>query len=286
MSMEVVRLGEGAVQVELLPEVGARLHRLRAYGHDLLRTPAAPELHAGDPFFWGAYVMAPWCNRIATDPVQVASRRVAVPANFPDGSAIHGQVYARPWTQAGIGSYAISAGGDGWPWPYGVRMDLSVADAALRLVLTVTNRSDGPMPAGGGLHPWFLRPVEVAIDADLVYPSNTDSAPHPELVDRPLDLRRLGNLGPEIDATWTQLREPAIRLAWAHSGVSATMRTGGTASCVCAAGGGSVGAIAVEPQTHAPQGLRRLRNDEPGGLALIPPGASLTLEMNLTFARS
>ncbi len=286
MSVEIVRLGEGDVQVELLPEVGARLHRLRVFGHDLLRTPSAPERHAEDPFFWGAFVMAPWCNRISAGPEAIGSRQVAVASNFPDGSAIHGQVYARPWVQAGIGSYTVAGGGDGWPWEYGVRMDLSVADASLSLVLTVTNRSNAPMPAGVGLHPWFLRPVQVAINADAVYASNVESRPQPEPVSGPHDLRDLGDLGPEIDATWTQLREPPIRLAWPHARVAATILTHGTGAYVCAAGGGMVGAIAVEPQTHAPQGIRRLRNGEPGGLLPIAPGASLTLAMELGFTRS
>ena len=62
--MEELRFGAEALEVIVLPQVGARLHRLRAFGHDLLRTPPDPGTHATDPYFWGAYVMAPWCNRI------------------------------------------------------------------------------------------------------------------------------------------------------------------------------------------------------------------------------
>ncbi len=42
-------------------------------------------------------------------------------------------------------------------------------------------------------------------------------------------------------------------------------------------------AVAVEPQTHAPDGLRRLARGEPGALALLPPGGRLELTMGLAL---
>src|SRR3954463_8009098 len=85
------------VEVVVLPELGARLHRLRFRGVDLLRTPDDVAQHQREPFFYGAYVMAPWCNRLAPGPLDVAARTVDLPTNFSDGSAIHGQVYLAPW---------------------------------------------------------------------------------------------------------------------------------------------------------------------------------------------
>jgi hypothetical protein len=45
-------------------------------------------------------------------------------------------------------------------------------------------------------------------------------------------------------------------------------------------------ATAVEVQSHAPDGLRRLLNGEPGALDLLPPGAELAIEMTITVSRS
>jgi hypothetical protein len=45
-------------------------------------------------------------------------------------------------------------------------------------------------------------------------------------------------------------------------------------------------AIAVEPQTHAPQGLRGLSNCEPGALALLDPGEMLQLLTELTLDKA
>ena len=84
------------LEVVVLPALGGRLHRLRYRGHDLLRTPPNIDEHRRDPFFYGAYVMAPWCNRLAPGQLEVAGRTVDLPINFSDGSAIHGQVFGDP----------------------------------------------------------------------------------------------------------------------------------------------------------------------------------------------
>ncbi|HEY3162879.1 MAG TPA: hypothetical protein VGJ71_00890, partial [Candidatus Limnocylindrales bacterium] len=49
---------------------------------------------------------------------------------------------------------------------------------------------------------------------------------------------------------------------------------------------GDKDAVAVEPQTHAPDGIRRLLKGEPGALSLIRPGETLPLTMRLSFERT
>lgn len=119
-------IADGPIQVELLPAVGARFHRLRVFGHDLLRTPEDPAEHVRDPFFWGAYAMAPWCNRIAVAAQEVDGQLVDLAANFPDGSAIHGQVYAIPWQVHADGTLSVDSGGSGWPWSYQATLGVTI----------------------------------------------------------------------------------------------------------------------------------------------------------------
>ena len=175
--MRELRVGDGSLEAVLLPEAGARLHRLRAFGHDLLRTPSDPADHLRDPIIWGGYLMAPWCNRLAAGPTAVDGRTLRLASNFPDGSAIHGQVYATPWTITGAASCSVGAGGDGWPWPYDVTLSAVALDASLSLRWRLTNLADEPMPAGIGFHPWWRRPVELRVDAGLAYASNITPAP-------------------------------------------------------------------------------------------------------------
>jgi aldose 1-epimerase len=279
--------------VEVLPELGARLHRLQAFGHDVLRAADAMETYRDDPMMWGGYVMAPWCNRIEPTPVEVAGRTIALGSNFVDGTAIHGQVYLRPWQTEAPGTFLVRGGGDGWPWRYEVRERVRVIGAALRVELEVANLDDGPMPAGIGIHPWFLGPAEVAIRGDMVFAPNSDTPALPVPVTGDTDRRRLGPMAEGVDATWGDLvadgrgsgRQAPVELRWPTSGIRAEMRVEAASIFIVAANPPGAGAIAVEPETHAPQALRRLLRGEPGGLSMLAPGERLMLAMELVFER-
>jgi aldose 1-epimerase len=271
-----------ALQATVLPAAGARLHRLRAFGHDLLRAPDDPATHLTDPFFWGAYVMAPWCNRTGAGRTQVGTRWIDVAPNFPDGSAIHGQVYASPWTVGSDGNLSVRGGGDGWPWTYEVSQRLAISGGQLRIELALRNLADDPMPAGLGVHPWFCRPLQVAIHGGRVFRNNLEPQSEPEKVSGPFDLRFIGDVTADLDATWTDLSDPAVELLWPGH-VRATMQIETRSRFVVAASPGQLDAIAVEPQSHAPHGLRRLQNREPGALAMLSPGEELTLTVSLRF---
>ena len=283
--MEEVRLASGSIEVVVLPEAGARLHRLRAFGHDLLPTPDDHAMHLRDPFSWGAYVMAPWCNRIDAEPVVVGPHRVELGPNFSDGSAIHGQVYDRPWQWSGDGTFTVEAGGDGWPWRYEVMQQIEIGDRSLRLDYRLINRSPDPMPAGLGVHPWFVKPVLVAIRGDAVHPMNSGIQARAEPVAGPFDLRALAPMPPDLDATWTELGTPQVELVWPAMGVRATMRITAPTIYVVAASPANRDAVAVEPQTHAVQGLWRLLNGQPGGLTMLGPEQELVLGIELAFER-
>lgn len=275
---------DGSVEVDVLPELGARLHRLRFHGMDLLRTPDDPFAHLREPFLWGAYPMAPWCNRLEAGVVQAGARRVVLTANVPDGSALHGEVLRHPWREEGMGRYVVRAGEQaGWPWPYEARLAVDVRAGGVAVTVEVTNLADDPMPGGVGLHPWFRRPVSIAVDAATVYASNLAPPDRPAPVAGDLDLRRPGPLAADVDATWTGLERPIVDLRWPLLGVAAVMRVDAPAVLVCAASPRHVDADAIEPQTHAPQGLRRLLDGLPDPMAWIGPGEVLRLRMDLSF---
>jgi galactose mutarotase-like enzyme len=142
------------------------------------------------------------------------------------------------------------------------------------------------MPAGLGIHPWFRRPVAVAIRAALVYPSNLASETEPIPVAGPFDQSALEPLPDGLDAAWTGIGEPPVVLAWAELGLTATLEFDAPERFVVAASPPEIDAVAVEPQTHAPAGIRRLQRGEPGGLVMIDPGDALTLTVRLDFARA
>lgn len=286
MTGELVRISDGPIEVEVLPSVGARLHRIRVFGHELMRTPDDLRQHVDDPWFWGGYPMAPWCNRLPVGSWPLAGRTVRLEANFPDGTAIHGQVATSPWQVGEDGGFRISGGGDGWPWRYDVEQRIAVADGRLKLGLRLTNRSDDPMPGGIGFHPWFVDPVQVAIRAERTHPSNFATKPLPEPVAGWTDRRELGEFPEGLDATWADLADPPVILAWPDTGIRATMRADAAGRFIVAARPPGIPAVAVEPETQAPDGARRLMRGEPGGLQLIAPGETLALTATIAFERT
>jgi len=286
MAADVLTLADGSLEVELLPAFGGRIHRLRAFGQDVLRTPDDLDVHRRDPIAWGAYAMAPWCNRLAPVATPVGDRVVRLPASFGDPWALHGQVITTPWTRDDGGRLVVRAGGDGWPWPYEVSQQLSIEGANLRIELALTNTSGGPMPAGLGIHPWFRRPLEVRLAASRVVPSNLDPEAVPEAVSGDLDLRRLGAVPAGLDGTWTDVDDPAVELRWPDTGLRAEISLASDAEkSVALASPSDIEAVAIEPQTHLPQGLRRLLAGEPGGLQPLAPGATLRLVTEWRFSR-
>lgn len=275
------------LEVTVLANLGCRLHRLRAFGHELLRTPPDPSTHGDDPFFWGAYVMAPWTNRVTAEPMTVAGRRVDLPANFPDGTAIHGQVYAAPWRQTGDGTFAVDHRADhAWPWDYATTMEVALDGPRLRIEYGLRNDSNAPMPGGLGLHAWLRRPVELSLRAAAVHPANgelaaTDVAPDGRWA---LD----GTAPPAgADATWLDLDPPQIELRWPGAGLHAVLRasTSGRAVHAAIANPETPDATAVEPVTHRPWGLDRLARGEATAIDVLEPGTTLTLRLELDVMR-
>jgi aldose 1-epimerase len=274
------------LELVVLPEIGARWHRLRAFGQDVLRTPKDLKEHVRDTFFWGAYPMAPWAGRVDATSLVVANQQVTFKPNFPDGTAIHGQVYAVPWTVEENRTFRIEAGEDGWPWPYEVTMAVDVRDAVMRVDYAVTNLSDEPMPAGVGVHPWWRKPLDVAIHATGVLTPNWATPAEPEPVREEFDLRRLRPMPPDVDATWTDLTQPPVELSWPTLGVKATLRAQGPGIYIVAASPNHLDAVALEAQTNAPQAFRRLLNGERGAPVLLEPEGVLRLGLELTFERT
>jgi aldose 1-epimerase len=163
---------------------------------------------------------------------------------------------------------------------------VEVGDDEVRLGQTLTNLSDGAMPGGIGVHPWFAGRVKLAIHSAQVYASNTASSAEPIGVSGALDLREPTEMEVGVDATWPLVSDPAVDMWWPDAGIHATLGVHNTTPHIVAANPGNRAAIAVEPETNAPQGLRRLLAGSPGALELLDPGAVLSLTSVIRFERS
>jgi aldose 1-epimerase len=277
-----VGLSAGRWEVIVLPEAGARLHALRYDGVDILRTPANSDVHLGDPRHWGSYVMAPWCNRLHRLTGNVFGRSLHLDADFAGPSCIHGQVSDSPWQNLSEGRFAVVAGGDVWPWRYSVTQQIRVTDNGVGLDLSLRNLDDGPMPAGIGIHPWYTGAVSVEVPAALVMNDNALPLAAFGPVIGGLDVRECKALPRYADATWSALSEPQLRVRAAHWSFNVIQTFSRTVSHVTMARSNDFEATAVEPQTHAPDGLERLLAGHEGGLAVLPPGDELAINCKWT----
>ena len=89
-----------------------------------------------------------------------------MPLNFGDHPhSLHGLGWQRPWTVLDAQERSARLihghdGGPGWPWCYSAEQRVRIDESGLRIVLTLTNEDQRPMPAGLGLHPYF--PLDTA----------------------------------------------------------------------------------------------------------------------------
>lgn len=170
----LITLTSGVASCEVAPAAGGALAGFwwEANGRriDWLR-PASPAAVArGDVQEMACFPLVPYSNRIRDARFLFCGREIVEAA--ADGGkrhALHGHGWRRGWTVAERGEsrlvleYEHSA--DGWPWSYRARQSFELSADALEISLEVENRSDGLMPAGLGLHPFFPRTPETRIRA-------------------------------------------------------------------------------------------------------------------------
>ena len=111
----------------------------------------------------------PFSNRVADRRFGFRGEVYELPANFPsEPHAIHGQGWEHAWTVAASdapprGPGASRTGSPARRFDYRARQTLALGDRGLDLTLEVTNAGAGPMPAGLGVHPYFVRTPGVTL---------------------------------------------------------------------------------------------------------------------------
>jgi aldose 1-epimerase len=158
------------VRCTLDPQLGGSLLSLSVEGLDVLRpSPSEPR----DILQVACFPLVPFANRIASGRMMFHGREVVLPADpAAPPHAHHGHGWRRPWrlvrrTEA-VAELVYRHEPDAWPWAYVATQQIALIDAGAEIELSVTNGSDQDMPAGLGLHPYFVR-----TDADSVDPGAT-----------------------------------------------------------------------------------------------------------------
>ena len=165
--MDVIVLESDVVRIGVLPRLGAGLTEmsLRIPGgwEPLMRpTPERPT--------WfndlACYLLVPWSNRISDASFRYGGRDRVLKADWPDGTAVHGDVKTREWRLLDRSPYSARLGYDSrdskdtnWPWRYGAEVRYEVRGASVITELALRNDGSQPFPAGLGFHPFWQRRV-------------------------------------------------------------------------------------------------------------------------------
>ena len=227
--------------------------------------------------WWGAYPLLPWSNRIPGGAIDFEGRRLQVPVNWSDGSALHGLAAWIPWRVEAVGSHHAELAVDIAAGPYTVtgRQAFQLTAVELELELSVTNRGEARVPVGLGIHPWF-HAGPVRVPADLAWPG---PGPMPTGPTRPVDADedlRTERVPPPMDRCYTGLTDnsadvPGLRLTW-KGPVSQVVVFSEAPGWVC-----------VEPVTMANDGFRLATAGTDGtGVVALDPGATLAVTYRFT----
>jgi len=176
MTTELLVLRAGELTLELGPACGGSILRLQertpAGAIDWLR-PASPETIARcDPMGVASFPLVPFSNRIRDARFPIGGRIVQLPLNWPpERHALHGDGWQHHWTVAAASETQAELIFE-WTAPdhplrYTARQLFALSEAELRIEIAVSNRGDGPMPAGIGVHPWFPLTPQARMTADL-----------------------------------------------------------------------------------------------------------------------
>jgi aldose 1-epimerase len=163
---DLLSLQVGRLAVELAPRAGGSIARFRAGDVDLLRPMALADRQSGRGNNAAAFPLVPFSNRIANGRLDFEGETFHLKPNWPGiAHPMHGDGWSHGWDivradgqSAEIAYLHERAGNEGgWPFRYRARQSYRLGPDRLTVAMAIDNLEDRPVPAGLGLHPFFVR---------------------------------------------------------------------------------------------------------------------------------
>lgn len=295
--MPTITIAAERLRVSIAPDLGAGLADFSIQGpakffYPLMRRAGHDETN---PSALGSFFMAPWVNRIGGARFRFEGREITLRANGADGTAMHGDVRARPWTlldrspqTARLRFESTQHRDVNWPWPFACEARYELRPDALVIDLGVQNLGDRAMPAGCGHHPYFARRLWREDDVLHVkagvrgqYPMKASLPTGPATPTELTAKLAAGTAWPDtpLDDVFGGLTSPA-ELRWSASRVTLRMAPSANLGHLVLFGphaeAGKVSPlpfVAVEPQSQVNNALLLLeQGDQTQGTAVLQPG--------------
>src|SRR5215510_3712910 len=161
--MTLLSLRAGRLAVDLAPQAGGSIARFRVDdAFDLLRPMPSEAVASGRGNQASAYPLVPFSNRIANGRLVVDGKEYRLQPNWPGvRHPMHGEGWARPWEVTRhdersaelVDRYETTGG---WPFRYQARLVFRLEADGLFVTMAIANLEDRAVPAGLGLHPFFM----------------------------------------------------------------------------------------------------------------------------------
>jgi len=272
----VITLRAGAAEAVLLPEAGAAFARLAHDGRDLL--VPIPEGGAPNRGFHGAFVMAPWTNRLDGGRIVVDGVEHRMPVNRPEeGNALHGFLREMAWSviEADGASATLECRFDRAPFVGRARLAMTLGPDRLTLSLSLTNDAAVPTPMGFGWHPFFPRPdgTRLRFSARTVFGRDARNLP---VAPRPT--AGINGSFPALLGLDTHLAgwDGAAEIGWPDGRVLTLCAEGDWRSNVQTFSPRDSSVLCVEPVSHAPDAPNRPAAAAHGAMHRVAPGGMIS----------
>ena len=281
----IERLDDGVALLEVSPAGGGAITRYAAHASDGLMDylrPATPAVvERGTPTGMACFPLVPFSNRIRDGRFTFRGREVELPPNFPpEPHAIHGDGWQSPWEVVEraerelVIEYRHEPGA--WPYRYRARQRFTLEDGALEVDLSLINESEEPMPAGYGLHPFFVRTPQTTVSAKVERVWVADAGAIPDrLIEPPPEWSLESGLSPgevALDNNFTGWSGRAV-LSWPEREETMTLTADEPFGVLVVYSPPGEPFVCLEPATNAIDAfnLASAGHDDTG-MIVLPPG--------------
>jgi aldose 1-epimerase len=180
--MRLLSLRAGRLGLDLAPQAGGAIARFTADGSiDLLRPTPPQAIASGRGNESSCYPLVPFSGRIANGRLVFDGTEIVLKPNWPGvRHPMHGDGWARPWTVTRSDGQSADIvyehdGREGWPFRYRARQTYRLQGDALTVAMSIENLESRVVPAGLGLHPFFVRDADTELAGRAQYVWRTDA---------------------------------------------------------------------------------------------------------------
>jgi aldose 1-epimerase len=168
----MLKLAAGPTEIMLAPEIGGGIACFRHEGVDVMRPATREAIESRNPLGLACFPLVPYSNRIRHGRFIFDGREVRLPLNYGSHPhSIHGHGWQSPWTveaqHVDRATLVYEHRADAWPWDYRATQSFELATGKLTVRLAIENRSESRMPAGLGLHPYYVRTPRMTLRTKL-----------------------------------------------------------------------------------------------------------------------